>query len=139
MRYLPFAILVILVLAGCGDTPSSDPFDLPSGPTHQDLVSAAKAAGFTECGQPDDQGLMICSTPGDPQQVETQSIEIVDGNDESATSEYKKACGRSGSAQPVWNVWFDGSDWAVAVTEDFLDQADVKAISDKLGDEGCDS
>lgn len=130
VRNVAFAIFVVLLLTGCGKTPSSDPFDLPTEPTRNDLVSAAMAAGFNECGARNDHGVTICKTGPGP----TESIEIIDGDEKSAKSEYQTTCAANGPTQPAWDVWYGGSDWVVAVTAEFLGPDDVKAISRKLGD-----
>jgi len=133
VRHITFAALVLLALAGCGDSPSSDPFDLPTAPTHKDLMAAAKAAGFPECEPPDDQGRTICRTGPASDSTDTQGLEIVDGNEGLAKSESERACADNGSAQ-AWDVWYDGSDWTLLVTADFMDADGVKAISAELGD-----
>jgi hypothetical protein len=126
------AVLAVLALAGCGETPNSDPFDLPSGPTHHDLIRAAKAAGFKECSDVNDQGMTTCSTG--PPGSDTESVVIVDDNEDLATSEYERTCATRKPTDPAYDVWYDGSDWVFFVISEFTGPDDVNKISSKLGD-----
>jgi hypothetical protein len=134
VRHITFAALVVVLLAACGETPTVDPFDLPSEPTHEDLISAAKAAGFADCEPPDDHGMTICRTAPPSDSYDTQGLEIVDGNEGLAKSEYERTCADNGPEQQAWDVWYGGSDWALLVTAEFVDAKDVRGISGKLGD-----
>ena len=137
VRHAVFSAVVVLLLAGCGDTPNSDPFDLPTEPAHKDLIAAAKAAGFPECDGPDDQGVTICRNAPPSDSYDTQGLEIVDGNKALAKSEYTRTCVGDAPDTQAWDVWYAHSDWALLVTADFVGAKDVNAISAELGDPSC--
>lgn len=132
LRYIA-ALLVILLLPGCGKTPNSDPFDkISTGPSHKELERAATAAGFI-CGSQNGQGVTDCPAG---KGLNQPFAEIIEGNAQFAKTEYKSKCQDKNPIQ--YKVWYGDSDWMLWVSEHDVKSKDVKAISKTLGDpRGC--
>jgi hypothetical protein len=118
LRYMA-ALLALVLLSACGGDAGGgiqDPFDLPAGPSHRDLVRAAQAAGF-KCSGPNPHGGTSC---GD--------LLIAEGNAPFAEEQYMTDCVEA--TGPVrYVMWYEDSDWILWVLESRVTAQGVREIS----------